>query len=147
MTGSLPTRQEDSVAAVVSAGARSVLDVLREFNVTVQDGLSTADVSRLRARYGPNAVSSHPARLLPVLRHQVRSPLLGLLFAAVIVSYLVGERSDAVIITVIIAVSVGLGFVSEYRAEKAADACGWATAFRPMSGWSRCQGWSATSRS
>jgi P-type Mg2+ transporter len=122
MTVLLPTHQADPAAGVVSAGASSVPDVLREFDVTIQNGLSTADVSRLRARYGPNAVSSHRARLLPVLWHQVRSPLLGLLFAAVIVSYLVGERSDAVIIAVIIAVSVGLGFVNEYRAEKAADA-------------------------
>ena len=37
-------------------------------------------------------------------------------------SYFIGERSDAVIIGVIVALSVGLGFVNEYRAEKAAEA-------------------------
>jgi len=60
--------------------------------------------------------------LLPVLWHQLRSPLLGLLVAAAIASYFVGERSGAVIIGVIVALSVGLGFVNEYRAEKAAEA-------------------------
>ena len=59
---------------------------------------------------------------LAVLWHQLRSPLLGLLMAAAVASFLVGERSDAVIIGVIVAVSVGLGFVNEYRAEKAAEA-------------------------
>jgi len=57
-----------------------------------------------------------------VLWHQLRSPLLGLLVAAAIASYFVGERSDAVIIGGIVAVSVGLGFFNEYRAEKAAEA-------------------------
>jgi Mg2+-importing ATPase len=122
MTVSLPAKPAAPLAGVESAAASSVPDVLREFDVTVEAGLSGADVTRLTVQYGPNAVSSHRARLLPVLWHQMRSPLLGLLFAAVIVSYLVGERSDAIIIGVIIAVSVGLGFVNEYRAEKAAEA-------------------------
>jgi len=60
--------------------------------------------------------------MLPVLWHQLRSPLLGLLVAAAVASYFIGERSDAVIIGGIVAVSVGLGFVNEYRAEKAAEA-------------------------
>jgi Mg2+-importing ATPase len=67
-------------------------------------------------------VSSHHARFWPVLWNQLRSPLLGLLLTAAVASYFVGERSDAVIIGVIVALSVGLGFVNEYRAEKAAEA-------------------------
>ena len=70
----------------------------------------------------PMRCPQHRARLLPVLWHQLRSPLLGLLLAAAIASYFVGERSDAVIIGVIVGLSVGLGFVNEYRAEKAAEA-------------------------
>lgn len=85
-------------------------------------GLSTSAVAERTQRYGPNAVSLHRARLLPVLWHQVRSPLLALLLVAALASYLVGEQSDAVIIGLIVAMSVGLGFMNEYRAEKAADA-------------------------
>jgi P-type Mg2+ transporter len=47
---------------------------------------------------------------------------MGLLVAAAIASYFLGERNDAVIIGVILALSVGLGLVNEYRAEKAAEA-------------------------
>jgi len=97
-------------------------EVLHQLGVTAGVGLSTAEVVQRQAHYGSNAVSSHRARLLPVLWHQVRSPLLCLLLIAAVASYFVGERSDAVIIGVIIALSVGLGFVNEYRAEKAADA-------------------------
>ena len=96
--------------------------MLRQLGVSADAGLSSAEVARRRAQYGPNAVTSHRARLWPVLWHQLRSPLLALLLTAAIASYFVGERSDAVIIGVIVALSVGLGFVNEYRAEKAAEA-------------------------
>jgi P-type Mg2+ transporter len=87
-----------------------------------QDGLSAEEAGRRLARYGPNAVVTHRARLLLVLWHQLRSPLLGLLLAAAVASYFVGQRSDAVIIGVILGLSVGLGFVNEYRAQKVTEA-------------------------
>ncbi len=106
---------------ITAASALPSADVLHQLDTT-PSGLSREEVTRRQARWGPNAVSSHRARMLPVLWHQLRSPLLGLLVAAAIASYFVGERSDAVIIGGIVAVSVGLGFVNEYRAEKAAEA-------------------------
>jgi Mg2+-importing ATPase len=48
--------------------------------------------------------------------------LLWLLLAAALVSAFVGQGIDALIIGVIVAASVGLGFVNEYRAERAAEA-------------------------
>jgi Mg2+-importing ATPase len=110
---------ETGIAAAASAAAA---DTLRDLGVVAGEGLSGGEVARRQARWGPNAVSSHQARLLPVLWHQLRSPLLALLLAAAITSYFTGERSDAVIIGVIVGLSVGLGFVNEYRAEKAAEA-------------------------
>ena len=89
---------------------------------TSENGLTTADAADRLRRYGANAVVSHRARLWPVLWHQLRSPLLALLAVAAIASYFVGERSDAVIIGVILLLSVGMGFVNEYRAERAAEA-------------------------
>jgi len=121
-TVSVPTQLTGSAGGIMSAAARSAVDVLHQFGVAADQGLPSDEVARRQAQYGPNAVSSHRARLLPVLWHQLRSPLLGLLLAAAVASYFVGEHSDAVIIAVIVAVSVGLGFVNEYRAEKAAEA-------------------------
>jgi Mg2+-importing ATPase len=85
-------------------------------------GLTAAEARRRLAEHGPNAVASHRARPLAVLARQVRSPLLGLLLAAAVASAVVGEQHDALIIGVIVALSVGLGFVNEYRAERAAEA-------------------------
>jgi magnesium-translocating P-type ATPase len=102
--------------AAVDAG--QVLERLR----TTQTGLTSAEAAARLASVGPNAVREHGARAWPVLGRQLKNPFLVLLFATAIVSAFLGEASDATIIGVILVVSVGLGFVNEYRAERAADA-------------------------
>jgi P-type Mg2+ transporter len=49
--------------------------------------------------------------------HRLRSAPIGLALAAVSASNFVGERSDVLIIEVIIQLSVGLGVANEYRAQ------------------------------
>ncbi len=105
---------------IVGAAATSTVEVLQRLDVDVPAGLSDRQVLERRAEFGLNAVASHHARALLVVWHQLRSPLLGLLVVAATASYVVGQRNDAVIIAVIVALSVGLGFVNEYRAERAA---------------------------
>lgn len=118
-----PTAPATSTAAGVLDQAPLPTDaVLAQLGVTQNQGRSSDEVARLRLQWGPNAISSHRARFFPVLWHQLRSPLLALLLTAAVASYFVGERSDAVIIGVIVALSIGLGFVNEFRAEKAAEA-------------------------
>jgi len=85
------------------------------------DGLSSDEArSRLKA-HGPNAVRGHGARPWRVVLRQVQSPLLLLLVVAALTSLIVGERIDALIILAILSLSVGLGFVNEYRSERAIE--------------------------
>jgi Mg2+-importing ATPase len=86
------------------------------------DGLSGAEAERRLASVGPNALRSHGARPLRVLARQLRNPLLLLLLAAALTSAFVGERTDALIIFLISGLSVGLGFLNEYRSERAVEA-------------------------
>ncbi|AZI57935.1 magnesium-translocating P-type ATPase [Nakamurella antarctica] len=109
------------LGGIIEAAVTESSDVLSTLGSTAAEGLSTEEALRRADQYGPNSVSSHKARLLLVLWHQLRSPLLALLLTAATASYFVGQRSDAVIIGAIVALSVGLGFVNEYRAEKAAE--------------------------
>lgn len=120
-----PVAREGSASGappdMAAAGSLAVVDVLARLGST-QEGLAGAEAARRLRAVGPNAVRSHRARALAVLGRQLRSPLLILLAVTAVASFFVGERSDALIIGVILLVSVGLGFVNEYRAEKAAEA-------------------------
>ncbi|HTZ43455.1 MAG TPA: magnesium-translocating P-type ATPase [Jatrophihabitans sp.] len=87
-----------------------------------EQGLTGAEAAHRLAVTGPNALRSHRARAWPVLARQLRSAVLLLLLATATVSFLLGEHSDALIIAAILAASVGLGFVNEYRAERATEA-------------------------
>jgi Mg2+-importing ATPase len=86
------------------------------------EGLTAAEAARRLAVHGPNALASHGARPWEVLVRQLRNPLLVLLVGAAAVSAFTGGISDAVIIGVIVSLSVGLGFVNEYRSEQAVEA-------------------------
>jgi P-type Mg2+ transporter len=109
-------------STVAAAATRPIADVLNDLRVVDGHGLRAAEAATRLASYGPNAVVAHRVRAWSVLLHQLRSPLLGLLVVAAIASYAVGEQSGVVIIVVIVGLSVGLGFVNEFRAEKAAEA-------------------------
>ena len=82
-------------------------------------GLSSDDVVERLRQFGPNALSTHRVRATAVLFRQIRNPILVLLLGAALVSGLTGGGTNAVIIAVIVALSVGLGFFNEYRAEVA----------------------------
>ncbi len=82
-------------------------------------GLSSAEAAQRLRQYGPNALGTHRVRPAAVLFRQVRNPILILLLGAALVSGLTGGGTNALIIAVIVALSVGLGFFNEYRAETA----------------------------
>ncbi len=84
-------------------------------------GLSSDDVADRLRRFGPNALGTHRVRATAVLFRQIRNPILVLLLGAALVSGLTGGGTNAVIIAVIVALSVGLGFFNEYRAEVAME--------------------------
>jgi Mg2+-importing ATPase len=86
------------------------------------DGLSSVEAGGRLTVCGPNVLRSHGVTLLAVLGRQLRSYLLLLLVVAALVSAVVGDRTEALIIAVIIALSVGLSFLNEFRSEKAVEA-------------------------
>src|SRR5512132_4661986 len=94
--------------------------VLAELGST-PEGLSADEAGRRLAEVGPNALRSHGARPLEVLARQFKNPILILLIGTALLSAFVGETTNAIIILGIIGLSVGLGFVNEYRSERAGE--------------------------
>jgi Mg2+-importing ATPase len=121
----VPSRKESaavpSPVTAAEAGALAAGDVLARLG-SGAGGLAEEEAARRLRVVGPNAVRSHRARALPVLMSQLRSPLLLLLAATAVASAFLGQASSAVIIGVILAASVGLGFANEYKAAKTAEA-------------------------
>jgi Mg2+-importing ATPase len=89
---------------------------------TNRHGLTTAEVQQRLEQYGHNALRSRAVSGWSVLARQLRNPLLILLLFAATLSGFIGDRADAVIIGVIMTLSVGLGWINEYRSEQAVAA-------------------------
>jgi len=90
---------------------------------TTPEGLPSAVAeARLRA-LGPNCLrEEHRRSPLGMLLEQYRDPMVILLLAAALVSGAIGEVKDALVILVIVVLNSVIGFVQEYRAEKALSA-------------------------
>ncbi len=86
------------------------------------EGLTDAEAAVRLQRHGPNALRTHRVSAIAVLGRQLRSAVLLLLAGTAVVSFFLGDNTQAVIIGVILAASVGLGFFNEYRAERASAA-------------------------
>ena len=122
MTDAAPSVDAAAAVLAIEAAAAMLPEQVLAALGAQSSGLSSSEVATRAARFGPNAVRSHHASAWSVLSRQLQSPLLWLLLAAAAVSGVVGEGLDAIIIGVIVAASVGLGFANEYRAERAAEA-------------------------
>jgi Ca2+-transporting ATPase len=108
---SMPPHQQAAEAVLSTLGS----DVVR--------GLSSANVQKRLAQYGPNELSQQErASPWKLFFNQFKNVLVVILIAATVLSALVGEYVDAAIILVIILFCAALGFIQEYRAEKALDA-------------------------
>ncbi len=100
----------------------SVHDLLVDLAVS-EAGLSSGEVRERRAVYGPNELPAPPKQHpLLLLLKQFTSLLIVILMIAAIVSAGMGEIVEAVAIFVIVVLAGVVGFIQEYRAERALEA-------------------------
>ncbi|MDP6706562.1 MAG: HAD-IC family P-type ATPase, partial [Alphaproteobacteria bacterium] len=98
-------------------------EVLRRLEVDPAQGLPAAEVGRRRARWGPNQLESGGgAGPLILLARQFANVMIVVLLLAATVAGLIGELLDAIAILVIVVLNAIIGFVQEYRAERALEA-------------------------
>ena len=116
---STTTAPAPEVALDLATAAALTGDEVLERLHTTASGLSEAEASRRFEANGPNVVRTRKVTAASVLWAQLRNPLLLLLIGAAGVSAFTADVTDAVIIGVIVALSVGLGFINEYHAAQA----------------------------
>ena len=107
-----PPAAPEAGPPVAEAAAIGADDVLRRLGTSI-DGLSPDDARRRLAAAGPNAVRTHGVRPLRILGRQLRNAVLILLAVTASISFFLGQRTDTIVIGVILVASVGLGFVNE----------------------------------
>jgi Ca2+-transporting ATPase len=89
---------------------------------TSKDGITSAEATERIKTYGLNELTKKKENTaLKILIGQFKSFLVGLLVIAMIVSYLIGEHIDAYVIGIIVILNALLGFIQEYRADKAVE--------------------------
>jgi len=90
---------------------------------TSLSGLSPAEAALRLAKHGPNSLKEKPKRgALAMFLAQFKDFMIGVLIAAALVSGAIGEWLDAAVIGAIVILNAVMGFVQEYRAQKAMDA-------------------------
>lgn len=88
-----------------------------------EQGLSVVEVKRRLDEYGPNVLREEKKRrLLQLFLDQIKDAFVILLLVASVMSYIIGEMADAIMIVLIVVIVVVIGFVQEYRSEKALEA-------------------------
>jgi len=97
--------------------------VLKDLNTDLHTGLSEDEVKSRLEKYGYNELKKEE-KISPLILffNQFKNILIIILLIAIVLSALVGETVDAVIIAVIVVFCAVLGFIQEYRAERALEA-------------------------
>jgi Mg2+-importing ATPase len=115
------SRQQDAEGALATYWSLPPEQLLSALHTTAS-GLNPADIESRLKQYGLNALEAQrQATALELFLSQFKSPLVLILMGAAIVSAVLGEWTDAIIVLAVVLGSTMLGFVQEYRAGNAVE--------------------------
>ena len=97
-------------------------EVLNELNTT-DKGLTSSEATARLKTYGKN-ILEEKEKISPIiiLLEQFNSPVVWILLGALVISFILGEKVDAIVILAILIINAILGFIQEYNAAKEIDA-------------------------
>jgi Ca2+-transporting ATPase len=99
----------------------NVKEVLKSLK-TSEKGLTKKEAEQRSDKYGINEIEKRKKITpLQIFVRQFTSFIVVILLAAIVISLLIGERLDAIVISIIVVLNGVFGFVQEYNAEKAIE--------------------------
>lgn len=97
--------------------------VAEKYTTNVHTGLQDGDAKTRLEKTGPNTLpKKKPTSPFTILFSQFLSPLMFILMIAAAASLVIVEYTDAIVIGLAAAINVIVGFIQEWRAERAAEA-------------------------
>jgi P-type Ca2+ transporter type 2C len=97
-------------------------DIVADLDTDPSTGLSADEANKRLKNVGPNEFrETQKASLAMLFLEQMKSPLIYILIAASLISLLVKEYSDSVIIVLVIMLNSVIGVIQEAKAEKALE--------------------------
>lgn len=98
---------------------KEIKDIFEELDSSLS-GLSSPEAKKRLEEYGPNELKEKKKKTaFMMLLDQFRDFMILVLIAAAVISGIIGEPSDTIAIAVIVVLNAVIGFIQEYRAEKA----------------------------
>ena len=100
----------------------NISDTIKSLD-TSQKGLSFEETEKRLEEHGVNELKeSNTISPLQILFRQFTSSIVFILLAALVISLLIGEKLDAIVISTIVVLNGLFGFIQEYKAEQAIEA-------------------------
>ena len=97
--------------------------IISHFDTNITNGLSSKAAEELLSKNGKNKlIAKKKKTLLELFLSQINDVMIYILIAAALISALVGEVSDSIIIVIVILINAIIGVVQENKAEKALEA-------------------------
>ena len=102
---------------------KSSSDILQELDTDLLSGLSQEEAKHRLEKNGKNILASKKKKsLLQLFWAQINDSMIYILIFAAIISAILGEYSDSLIILLVILINATIGIVQESKAEKALEA-------------------------
>lgn len=98
-------------------------EVIKELQVNALQGLASEDAKNRLSKYGENKLTAKKSKsLVQLFFAQLNDAMIYILLGAALISGILGEVSDAIIIAIVILINAIVGLIQESKAEKALEA-------------------------
>ena len=101
---------------------KNYVDIVNELGTNIDTGLSSNKVNSLLKKYGKNALPQKKRdSIIKIFFKGLLDPIIALLIITALISFLINETIDGIVICFIILLDLILGSIEEYQANKKAD--------------------------
>ena len=102
---------------------KGLKEVIKELNSNIDIGLSTQEVQKRQAKYGFNELQQKKKKtILKMILEQLTDKMIIILLIASILSFILGETLEGIVILVIIGINILISVVQEKKASDALEA-------------------------